>query len=165
MPQITYAYSNNGLSFRAVASDYVAQPGEVVFSGMATSDQLNVAFTGYAAAAAALIASAAAQNALVAGVAIESVGTSTLNSTYSITPQAIGLVNAVVSSILATGNFPNGETSYTYLDPNGSAVEFESTAAFQAIAAAIAKYVDAVTKYLISGGTVGSLPSTPVQIA
>jgi hypothetical protein len=60
-----FAYSNNGLSFRSVASDYVAQAGEVVFTGIPTSAQLSAAFSGYTAAIAAqsrapLIASAQA---------------------------------------------------------------------------------------------------------
>ncbi len=53
MPVVTYAYSNNGLSFRMVAPSYLAESGEVVFSGVPTSDQLAAAFTGYTAAVAA----------------------------------------------------------------------------------------------------------------
>jgi hypothetical protein len=49
-----YAYFNNGLSYRAVDSSYVAQSGEAVFSGTPTSDQLTSAFAGYAAAVGAL---------------------------------------------------------------------------------------------------------------
>lgn len=46
-----YCYSNNGLSMRAVAPDYIAQTGEVIFSGVATPDELTEAFSSYAAAA------------------------------------------------------------------------------------------------------------------
>jgi hypothetical protein len=48
-----YAYSNNGLSFRLVESDYAAQTGEHIFVSTPTSDQLTSAFPGYAAAVAA----------------------------------------------------------------------------------------------------------------
>jgi hypothetical protein len=44
-----FCYSNNGLSMRSVDPDYVAQSGEVLFEGYATSDQLGTAFPGYAA--------------------------------------------------------------------------------------------------------------------
>lgn len=47
-----FCYSNNGHSMRAVAVDYVAQSGEVLFPGYPTTEQLAAAFTGYAAQAA-----------------------------------------------------------------------------------------------------------------
>ncbi len=47
-----FAASNNGLSIRAVASDYVAQSGEVLFNmsnmNEITTDMLKNAFSGYA---------------------------------------------------------------------------------------------------------------------
>lgn len=43
-----FRYSNNGLSFGAVDLDYVAEPGEVLFSDYATPYQLTAAFSGYA---------------------------------------------------------------------------------------------------------------------
>ncbi|MDP9651700.1 hypothetical protein [Paraburkholderia caledonica] len=42
-----YAYSNNGVSFRAVDDDYSEQSGEVIFAGVATKEQLAEAFPGY----------------------------------------------------------------------------------------------------------------------
>ena len=51
---MTLAYSNNGLSFRAVDDDYVAQTGEVLFEDYATPDELTAAFSGYAVAIAKL---------------------------------------------------------------------------------------------------------------
>jgi hypothetical protein len=49
-----FAFSNNGLNFRAVDKNYVAQTGEVLFDVMDASDvtaaQLTSAFSGYAAA-------------------------------------------------------------------------------------------------------------------
>ena len=47
-----FAYSNNGLSFRAVSASYIAESGEVLFTDYATPVQLSSAFPGYAAAAA-----------------------------------------------------------------------------------------------------------------
>lgn len=49
-----YAYFNNGLSLKAVYDDYVAQTGEVIFPDIATPEDLTAAFSGYAAAQAAL---------------------------------------------------------------------------------------------------------------
>ena len=49
-----YAYSNNGLSFRAVGADYIAQTGEVIFPDVATPEELTASFSGYAAAGAEL---------------------------------------------------------------------------------------------------------------
>ena len=45
-----YCYSNNGMSWRGVNDDYVAQTGEVLFPQIATPAQLTSAFSGYAAA-------------------------------------------------------------------------------------------------------------------
>ncbi|MDE2099133.1 MAG: hypothetical protein KGL39_17900 [Patescibacteria group bacterium] len=42
-----YCYSNNGLSWRTVEDDYAAQPGEALFSSIATDAQLTAAFSGY----------------------------------------------------------------------------------------------------------------------
>jgi hypothetical protein len=46
-----YCYSNNGLSFHLVEEDYTAQPKEVLFSELATSEQLSAAFPNYTSAA------------------------------------------------------------------------------------------------------------------
>lgn len=46
-----YCYSNNGLSWRGVNDDYVAQTGEVLFSQIATPAQLTAVFSGYVSAA------------------------------------------------------------------------------------------------------------------
>lgn len=46
-----YCYFNNGLSYRAVASGYVAQSGEVVFADTPSTGDLTSAFAGYTAAA------------------------------------------------------------------------------------------------------------------
>jgi len=43
-----YAYSNNGLSFRAVDSTYEAQPGEFLFNNMPTLEELSSVFPDYA---------------------------------------------------------------------------------------------------------------------
>lgn len=40
-----YAYSNNGFSFRAIDPG-MEEPGEVVFDGIATDDELRAAFPG-----------------------------------------------------------------------------------------------------------------------
>lgn len=50
-----YAYSNDGLSFRMVDDDYIAQSGEVMFSGIPTSGQLASAFTKFTASEANLV--------------------------------------------------------------------------------------------------------------
>ena len=42
-----YAYSNNGLSFRAVSNTYSAQIGEILFNQLATPEQLSIAFPNY----------------------------------------------------------------------------------------------------------------------
>lgn len=42
-----FAYSNNGLSFRAVEDDYIAKDGEVLFPDLATSIQLSQVFPQY----------------------------------------------------------------------------------------------------------------------
>ena len=44
---MSYAYSNNGFSFRAVDSGFELDPGEIVFPDLATSAELLAAFPGY----------------------------------------------------------------------------------------------------------------------
>lgn len=46
-----YCYSNNGLSMRAVPAAYTAGTGEILFTDIATSEQLTSAFPDYSAAA------------------------------------------------------------------------------------------------------------------
>ncbi|MCX4156168.1 MULTISPECIES: hypothetical protein [Paraburkholderia] len=55
---MTYAYSNSGISFRAVDPDYEAQTGEVVFSDIPTTSQLATVFPLFATAQASIAWSA-----------------------------------------------------------------------------------------------------------
>lgn len=49
-----FAYSNNGLDFRAVGPDYQAAEGEVLFPDQAKPSDLDAAFPGYGSAVAAV---------------------------------------------------------------------------------------------------------------
>ena len=160
-----YAYSNNGLSFRAVDANYVAQPGEVIFtSGQATPTQLAAAFSGYTAAAAIVAAQTAAAAALNAGVTINSTSAPAINGTYAINPSSLANINGTVTYILLNDSFPGNNTTMNWYDAANTAHTFPSVTVFKAFATAYTNYVAALNEYILSGST-GSLPASTVTIA
>ena len=149
----------------AVASNYVAQSGEVVFPDVATPAALTAAFAGYAAAAAAAAATLAGIEALAAGVPIQSTSTSSLNATYSCDGGSQANINATVTYILLNGTFPGGGSTMPWADVTGAIHVFPNVAVFKGFATATANYVAAAELYADSGGVDGSLLGTPVVIA
>lgn len=161
-----YAYSNNGLGFRVVPSDYIVQPGEVLLpTNNASPTQLAAAFPGYAAAIAARQVTAGSAVALNAGIAITSTGTPALNGTYALDQGSINAIDEVVLYIDTNGTFPEGAATLPYPDAAGAMHVFPSVAEFKAFATAAADLVALIDEYASSGGTVGSIPSNVITIA
>jgi hypothetical protein len=158
-----YAYSNNGLSLRAVADDYVVQAGEVLFSALATPDELTSAFSGYAAMAGAENAKAAGLAAMGKGISIVSSSTPALNGTYPLSSDALFELTGLMAYTEAKGAFPNGASTLDLYDASGKAHTCESVAGFQAFAEACCALVTQIKEYVYSGGS-GSLPSLTVTI-
>jgi hypothetical protein len=170
---MNYAYSNNGLSFRAVDEESDCVEGEVFFAGAPTETALEEAFSGYAAAANALAAQAAYASAIAAGVTISSTGIPALNGIYAITPQACALitseqVNIAATAAQSTAKFTNGQTTRNWQDQSGALHLFPSPAEFTLFAEAVASYVDALYAALqmaLINNTAWAAPAMPGAIA
>lgn len=160
-----YCYSNDGLSMRAVAEGYVAQPGEHLFADLATTEQLTAAFPEYAVGVRRIKAVQDGLDALQAGIIVISIGTSSLNGTYAADDKARANVGDVSTYILiSNGVFPGGGTTMPWFDIENNPHLFPNIATFKTFATAFANYVAAVSLYIQSAGTVGSLPSNHITI-
>lgn len=91
-----------------------------------------------------------------AGVAVTSTGNPALNATYPIDPAAQSHIQAVSLYIQVTGKFPAGQAIFPWPDVAGTKHSFQTTAQFQAFAAALADYVTAIE--------LGQTPQTPLSI-
>jgi hypothetical protein len=151
-----FAYSNNGLAFRALhdAGDIVA--GEVFFDHKPSAGDLAAAFPGYTAAVAVQQGQAAFFAALLAGCQIVSTGTPALNATYRIDQAQQQTIAGIATGIAARNRVPGGGADFNYPDIDGNLHAFTATN-FLDFASAVEDYV-----YALSNG--GS-PAQPVTIA
>ena len=91
---------------------------------------------------------------LAGGITITSTSTSSLNGTYSLSGDAQQNINAIVTYILANGDFPGNSATYTYLDQSGAPHVFPNTQAFKSFATAAANLVSELkTVQLTNSGT------------
>jgi len=150
-----YAYSNNGMSMRAVSPDYVAQSGEVMFPGIASPEQLAAVFPEYAASVAEENSDSLYHAAVSAGVMLISSSTPSLNGTYSLTEAARGNIQAAYIGLKSGDGLPGGGASFNYPDQNGGAHIFTATT-FPPFAIAMRDYYYALTQ--------GQSPAQPVTI-
>lgn len=160
-----YVYSNNGLSFRAVPADYIVQIGEVIFPDIATPQELNSAFTGYAAAISAEQIPVQAAAAIAAGLMVTSIGSPQINGVYGCDDESTSNFVKVEAYVLRNNTFPGPSNTQPWVTHTGDVVIIPSVAIFNELATAIANYVALVQIYLYSNGTNGSLPSANVTIA
>lgn len=155
-----YAYSNNGLSSRAVEADWPLASGEVYFATLPAAAELQSAFPGYDAAVTAQTARAAAAALLAGGLTITSISTSALNGTYGTGMQDEININGLQAAV-AANVFPG-----FYRDK--ALVRHTMTAAqFTAIATAILNFTVAVDEALATalGGGAWVAPSASATIA
>lgn len=138
-----FCYSDNGLSMRAVASDYLAAEGEVLFNHSATMDELTAAFAGYTVAKAVENAPAQFQVLINNGLQITSTNTPLISATYATDPQAEFNIVALETSLVALRGFPPGGAP-TYGFPDITRTKHVVTASqFTDIAAAIRDFISA----------------------
>jgi hypothetical protein len=106
-----------------------------------------------------------ARNAATSGLTITLSGTMTLAATLfptdTVTQRKLG---AVVTTLLATGDFPGGASSYPMLDATGSWHTF-SPGQYKSVAGAIASYV-AACDLIAAGNPLGAadLPANSVSL-
>jgi hypothetical protein len=162
MIAVTYAYSNNGMSFRAVAPDYVVTSGEVLFDHIATASELTSVFSGYTTAVAEVNKAITISEAFAFGLTVSSTSTPALNGTYSITPTAIAYVDSIVASIDAGRGLPGGQSTFIYKDSSGGSHSF-SSANFLNLAVALRDYVYNLNLYMT--GDISTLPLASATIA
>lgn len=159
---MSFAYSNNGFSWRAVQDSWPLANGEVLFETTPTAAQLGAAFPGYSQASAQATLSAQATAALLAGLQITSTGTPALNGTYACDQLSQMDIIAIETSLNAGKGFPGGATTFNYPDTTGAMHSFSATN-FANFAAAIRDFVYAC-KSVITGQS-GTLPSGAATIA
>lgn len=161
-----YAYSNNGLSWRAWNDAGNLASGEVYFAAAPTTEQLASAFAGYTAAVAGQAAQATFDTAMASGLAITSTGTPALNATYALDSTSQAQVFQIGTYAQSFSEFTNGTTSMSYPDITGTPHTFTVTA-FVALFQAIARYVTAAQTTLetIQAGGSASWPAATATIA
>ncbi len=120
------AYSNNGLSMRAVPPGYIAQAGEVLFADdtVPTPAQLAAAFPSFTALSAAKQVPAVLAQKRAAGIAISSTGTPALNATYPLDLETLMEIAAIEASLARGDGLPLGLATVTFHDINNAPVTF-----------------------------------------
>ena len=103
-----------------------------------------------------------ANTAMGAGLAITSTGTPALNGTYAIDNASQGKI-AAISAYSCQRQVPGGVAFVPWIDFNGTAHTFPTTASFQAFATAVADYV-AVLDVIIASNA-GTPPAAAKTIA
>jgi hypothetical protein len=98
----------------------------------------------------------AAPSALIASMQLISTSTPALNATYAIDPDTQQKVQSVSLYIAVNGRFPTGQTTQAWPDVNGTIHQFQTTAQWQAFAAAMGHFVAALD--------LGQTPAQPVSI-
>ncbi len=138
------------------AQDPTAWPNQGVIS---TTDARYLAFVNPPATAA-----SAAAAALLAGLAITSTSTPTINGTYPLDSTTQFEINSVMLFIQTNGDFPGGSSNYSWFDLAGAAHIFPGIAVFKEWATAIANYVAALKLYG-AGAPGATLPNSAVTIS
>lgn len=166
-----FAYSNNGLSYRAWNDPGNLLQGEIYFDHVPTSTELGNAFPGYAAAVAVATATAAGQTgyvtALASGLAISSTGTPAVDATYALDQSQQANVANVALYITVNNRFPGSLSSVSLRKIDGTTISIPATAVFQEIATAIADYIAKIDAQLLiaQGGGSPTWPTASVTIA
>jgi hypothetical protein len=164
---LNLCYSNNGMSFRAVAPEYVLQAGEILFDHYASAGELQAAFPGYAAAYAAVQAPQIMASNLASGITIVSGGSSNAPvATFAMDQLTQTQLAGIASTVAFTGNFPNGGTTFVFPDINSMPQIFPSVAAFKAFYAAyvLLLYQMNETMAILAAGGGASWPSQEIAL-
>lgn len=103
------------------------------------------------------------QNAISAGLTINSTSTPAINGLYAIDQPAQLNIAAVTNYVLVNNDFPGGVAAYPWLDLAGGFHVFPSVALFKLWATAIANYV-AQLKLYAAGDPGVTLPAATVTI-
>lgn len=124
----TYAYSNDGLSMRAVPDGYSPAGGEVVFTAIPSVSQLQAAFPNYNTALIAATSSIDYLSKILNGMALVSTGAPSLNGNYAIDDSNLGVLAFVGALNVAGKGFPPGNiTTFVWIDIAGTSHTFTGT--------------------------------------
>lgn len=159
MPRL--AYWNNGLSMRRVPDEYAPAPGEVIFSDEwePTTEELDAAFPGYAAAVAARDADRTFDDIIKNGLAVVSKSAPSLCAMFDISP---GAEDRLVQA--ATRTDPGTFHGY-WRDITGIKIKM-SPDQFRALASAILSFIATAerTRDIRKSGGTAPWPHAPVVI-
>lgn len=162
-----YAYSNNGMSWRAWDQPSNLAVGEVYFSTVPTTAQLEAAFPGYSTAAAAASAQAMLATDLAQGITITAGGANSApTGTFALDPTTQQQLAGIASTVALLGTFPGGTSSYAYPDITGAPKTFPSVSAFKSFYAAYTTLLQSMntTEATLAAGGSASWPSQSVAL-
>lgn len=159
---MSFAYSNNGLSWRAVEADWPLATGEILFDAEPTESQLSAAFPKYSQAAQQAALASQAQAALLAGMHLSSAGTPSINGVYACDRLSQSDIIAIETGINSGKGFPGGGATYSYPDVSGIMHTFNEEN-FTAFAAAVRDYVYCLNSVI--AGQSAEMPSSTSTIA
>lgn len=157
-----FAYSNNGLSWRAIEDGWPLSAGEVSFDVEATADQLAAAFPGYPQASQQEALAMQALAAMNSGLQLSSVSSPALNGTYACDAISQADIIAIETSLNAGKGFPGGATVFSYPDMGGALHAFNE-ANFTDFAAAVRDFVYGCRAVI--AGSSNRLPPSMATIA
>ena len=161
-----FAYSNNGLAWRAWDDPNNLQAGGVYFAAAPTTAQLQAAFPGYDAAVAAQQAQATYAAAMAAGLTINSTGTPAVNGTYALDQAQQEVITEVTDYIAKNNAFPGGLATVMLRTAAGGVIAVSTIALWYEISTAIADFIAKADNALITaqGGSNPTWPSASVTI-
>lgn len=165
-------YSNGGFSYRSVPQDYSPVSGEVIFANAPpppTTEQLDAAFPGYAAAldsdnrmAAADVAFAAFK---AAGCLVTCTGTPANSATYALDDDTRTNLAAIYSGVKGGDGLPGGQATFAYQDQNLAPHVFDATSIVNlAVALRNYYYLGSVAHATQAAGGNPTWPTQPVTI-
>ena len=114
-----YAYSNNGLSFRAWKDPGDLMEGEVFFDHQPTDEEIANAFPGYAAASALLAVPGQSAALMAGGLTFTWSANAALDGTYDVDPVQQQRIQAIGAGIAAGKGLPHGATTIAWPDHSG----------------------------------------------
>ncbi|MDA8092612.1 MAG: hypothetical protein M0T84_01680 [Betaproteobacteria bacterium] len=161
---MAYAYSNNGMTFRAWNNPTDLLPGEVYFTSQPNTAQFAATFPGYAAALASHQSGDQYNQWIGRGLTLTCASTPAINGTYAINAGSQHTIALEAQFVSTFSEFTTGgAVDLPWQLANGQFVVFPTTSLFLAFAKAVAMTV-AAAKLAIAQISTGQSAALPINI-